>query len=47
MNYSDELDVAIRSALSELITDYQKGASMFDKDTNLRYEEEYQKIRKK
>ena len=47
MNYSDELDVAIRSALSELITDYQKGASMFDMDTNLRYEEEYQKIRKK
>lgn len=47
MNYSDELDVAIRSALSELITDYQNGASMFDKNTNLKYEEEYQRLRKK
>lgn len=47
MNYSDELDVAIRSALSELITDYQKGSSMFDSDVNLRYEEEYQRLRKK
>lgn len=47
MNYSDELDVAIRSALSELITDYQNGVSMFDKNTNLKYEEEYQRLRKK
>lgn len=47
MNYSDELDVAIRSALSELITDYQKGSLMFDSDVNLRYEEEYQRLRKK
>ncbi len=47
MHYSDELDVAICSALSELITDYQSGALMFDLNTNLKYEEEYQRLRKK
>ena len=47
LNYSDELDVAIRSALSELITDYQKGSIMFDANVNLKYEEEYQRLRKK
>lgn len=47
MNYSDDLDVAVRSALSELITDYQSGATMFNSDINLRYEEMYQRLRKK
>ena len=47
MNYSSELDVAIRSALSELITDYQNGASMFDLNINLKYGEEYKRLRKK
>lgn len=47
MNYSDDLDIAIRSALSELITDYQNGASMFDLNTNLMYGKEYQRLRKK
>ena len=47
MNYSDKLDIAIRSALSELITDYQSGASMFDLETNLKYGEEYQRLQKK
>lgn len=47
MNYSDELDIAIRSALSELITNYQSGAPMFDLDVNLKYGEEYQRLRKK
>lgn len=47
MHYSDELDMAIRSALSELITDYQAGASMFDLDVNLKYEEEYKRLRNK
>ena len=44
MNYSDNLDIAIRSALSELITDYQNGALMFSSGVNLNYEKEYQKI---
>ena len=47
MNYSSELDIAIRSALSELITDYQNGASMFDLNINLKYGEEYKRLRKK
>ena len=47
MNYSNDLDVAIRSALSELITDYQNGGFMFDLDANLKYEDEYQRLRKK
>lgn len=47
MNYSDNLDIAIRSALSELITDYQNGDNMFDLNTNLKYGEEYQRLRKK
>ena len=47
MNYSDKLDIAIRSALSELITDYQSGALMFDLETNLKYGEEYQRLQKK
>ncbi len=47
MNYSDDLDVAIRSALSELINYYQSGAEVFDEKKNLKYGEEYQKLRKK
>ena len=46
MNYSDNLDIAIRSALSELITDYQNGALMFSSGVNLNYEKEYQRLRK-
>lgn len=46
MNYSSDLDVAIRSALSQLITDYQGGAKMFDLNLNLNYEAEYQRLRK-
>ena len=47
MNYSDNLDIVIRSALSELITDYQNGALMFSSGVNLNYEKEYQRLRKK
>ena len=45
MGYSSELDVVIRNALSELITSYQSGDKMFDLETNLKYEEEYLKLR--
>lgn len=44
MKYSHNLDIAIRGALSELITKYQKGSKLFDLKTNLKYEEEYQKL---
>lgn len=45
MNYSDDLDIVIRHALSELITDYQKGISMFNENINLEYAKEYQNIK--
>ncbi len=45
MNYSDELDIVIRHALSQLITDYQKGISMFDENINLKYALEYQELK--
>ena len=45
MNYSDNLDIVIRHALSELITDYQKGISMFNENINLEYAKEYQNIK--
>ena len=45
MNYSDDLDIVIRHALSELINDYQSGSSMFDLDINLKYGDEYQKLK--
>ena len=47
MNYSKELDIAIRSALSELISIYQSGSKVFDSNTNLDYGEKYQRLRKK
>lgn len=46
MNYSQELDIAIRSALSELITDYQKGDKAFNKKINIEYNKEYKKLKK-
>lgn len=45
MNYPDNLDIAIRSALSELITDYRKKDPAFNKKLNLAYNEEYKKIK--
>ena len=46
MNYSYELDVVIRRALSGLINDYQKGISMFNLDINLEYGKLYQRLKK-
>ena len=45
MGYSDDLDVVIRHALSELINDYQKGLSMFDFKKNLKYGEDYRLLK--
>ena len=47
LHYSNKLDVAIRSALSELINDYQKGTEMFNLDNNFRYADEYQRLCKR
>ncbi|MEG0022203.1 MAG: DUF402 domain-containing protein [Bacilli bacterium] len=47
MNYSNELDIVIRSALTELITEYQKGIPMFQQETNLNYHIAYKELQKK
>ncbi len=45
MNYSKDLDIAIRSALAELITDYQNGDIAFNKQENIKYNNIYKKIK--
>lgn len=45
MHYSKELDVVIRSSLSELINDYQNHIPMFAKKRNLFYGEKYKKLK--
>ncbi len=45
MNYSKDLDIAIRSALTELITDYQNGDIAFNKQENIKYNNIYKKIK--
>ena len=47
MNYSDELDIVINDALSELITDYQNHAIYFDSGINKMYGDEYKKMKEK
>lgn len=44
LNYSDDLDVVVRTALNNLIKDYKKKAVMFDKSSNYRYYQQYKKI---
>jgi len=46
MNYSDDLDIVINNALSELITDYQNRDIMFDTNANISYGKKYQKLKK-
>ena len=47
MKYSDELDIVINQALSDLITDYQNHKIYFDNDLNYIYGQQYKEIRKK
>ena len=44
LNYSDDLDVIVRTSLNNLIKDYKKKAVMFDKDSNYKYYQQYKKI---
>ena len=45
MNYSDDLDLIINSALDELINLYLNNAIMFNKNMNYKYLDEYNKIK--
>lgn len=47
MNYSEDLDKAIKMGLDDLIHFYMNGASIFKTEPNLKYYEEYLKIRNK
>ena len=46
MKYSNELDIIIRSSLSELIKDYRGNKIYFNKKVNLKYNADYLKIAK-
>lgn len=46
MNYSSELDLIIKNALSDLIADYKNNASMFNSKVNYKYLEKYLNIKK-
>ena len=46
MNYSDELDIVINNALSELINEYKNNAIMFDKEKNEEYLKLYLSLKK-
>lgn len=41
MHYSDELDIVINNAMSDLIKDYSSGAEVFDKKRNINYMKKY------
>lgn len=46
MNYSDELDIVINSALDDLINDYKNGISMFSEKNNREYLDIYMNLKK-
>lgn len=45
MKYSDDLDLVIKNALSELINEYKNGAFMFDSEKNLEYYQMYKRFK--
>ena len=46
MNYSDDLDKAIKNGLDELINMYEKGSKLFTTELNMKYYEEYLQAKK-
>lgn len=45
MNYSDDLDIVVNSALDELIKDYMNGSKIFNAEKNKKYLEKYRNIK--
>ncbi len=45
MNYSDDLDAVVKNALDELIDLYKIDQTIFNVENNLKYYEEYKKIK--
>ena len=46
MNYSDDLDRAIKNGLDELINMYEKGTPIFTTELNMKYYQEYLQTKK-
>ncbi len=46
MGYSDELDVAIKNGLDDLIQKYKNGSLCFNSENNYKYYESYEEIKK-
>ena len=46
MNYSDELDIAIKNGLNELIKLYKSGSDIFSTEKNMNYYKEYLELKK-
>lgn len=46
MNYSDELDIAIKNGLDELIKLYKSGSEIFNSEKNMNYYKEYLELKK-
>ena len=46
MNYSDDLDIVINSAMDELINDYVNGSNIFSEEMNKMYLEKYMSVKK-
>jgi len=46
MDYSDELDMAVKNGLNELIKLYKSGSEIFSTEKNMNYYKEYLELRK-
>jgi len=44
MNYSDDLDKVVQYSLSELISDYKNNEFMFERERNINYAKDYEKL---
>ena len=47
MNYSSDLDIAIKNGLNELLNEYKNGAVYFNKDANEKYCFKYMELKNK
>ena len=47
MNYSSDLDIAIKNGLNELLNEYKNGAVYFNKDVNQKYCYKYMELKNK
>lgn len=47
MGYSEELDMAVKNGLDDLINFYKKDKEIFDTNNNLKYREKYLKLKNK